>query len=330
MMDGQRKSELKQNVRLLLEGFPGLHENMDGTFSGEIDADYRDELSEETAGEICRSQNPWEAFYEMLDEGYSEYACELREQVCAEIELVLADGRFDGLSDDEREYIRDMVLELVYFDYPAEHYLKQDFCVNIMMNTGDGNYDYALNSVYPCWYGNCGERIDSKAGIVWLAGSQGYTKTQLWKALQDGDTANPEGFLDSMRVELANLPSSMSAVTFLVRMTLEQLMELNTAILWRDKQSVHYDTAKNPYCGYVILGKETRTGLFDPWVGGGSVLGIELEKDVRIPVKLIRCALPDGGGYRYEYSAGSVYGLCESAWTDSVKEIHLPKKIQAA
>ena len=51
---------------------------------------------------------------------------------------------------------------------------------------------------------------------------------------------------------------------------------------------------------------------------------IQLERDVKLPVKYIRSALPDGGdGYAVE----SVYGMCGSAWTrGGVKMIHAPMK----
>ena len=84
-----------------------------------------------------------------------------------------------------------------------------------------------------------------------------------------------------------------------------------------------YDVVRE-YCGYIILEKDTVTGLYDPWQGGGSVFEIQLERDVKLPVKYIRSALPDGGdGYAVE----SVYGMCGSAWTQGgVKMIHAPLK----
>ena len=55
-----------------------------------------------------------------------------------------------------------------------------------------------------------------------------------------------------------------------------------------------------------------------------SLLDIQLEKDVRIPIRFIRSALPDGGD---GYSIDSVYGMCGSAWRDTVKKIHVPNNI---
>ena len=143
-----------------------------------------------------------------------------------------------------------------------------------------GNYDYTLNAHYPCWYGNKqGEPIDEKASLVWLANQQGYTKEQLEQTLDQGDMANPKGFLQSVRVECANMSSHMQTLTFLVSMTLEQLLELNEMLAEREKVGHEYDARKRPDCGTITLGKETECGLYDPWNGGGSVLEIQLEKD---------------------------------------------------
>lgn len=87
-----------------------------------------------------------------------------------------------------------------------------------------------------------------------------------------------------------------------------------------------YDATENPYCGYITLDKRTETGLYDPWSGGGSVFEIQLEKDVHLPIRFIRSALPDGGDGRY--SVKSVYGMCSSVWRpEMVKEIHLLQKV---
>ena len=52
--------------------------------------------------------------------------------------------------------------------------------------------------------------------------------------------------------------------------------------------------------------------------GGGSCWGIQLEKDVEIPIKLICDALADGA--RGDYSIKSCYGCNSSCWKDAVKE----------
>lgn len=322
--------KMRAAVSAILDRKIGYCKQKDGTFECEIYADYRDEMDEKTAAEICSSSDPWLSLWEKMNEWYFEAECQYRSDLRKEVreELESDDGPYpQGFSNEEDAEFESVMDELVCWTYPEDHFLKQDFYVNIMLDTGDGNYDYTLNSVFPCWYGRPEETIDEKSSLLWLARQQGYTKTQLRKALLRGDMADPKGFLESCQVELANLPSHMATLTFLVRMTLRELIELNRCIKLQDRNGHLYDATKNPYCGYIVLGKETMTGLFDPWSGGGSVLEIELEKDVRIPIRFIRSAMPDGCDDCGRYGVGDVYGMCGSAWESSVKEIHAPKNI---
>ena len=322
--------KLKQAVSEILDTLLGYERQPDGTYSYEIYADYRDKLDTKTVIQILESKEPMETFWEQLDEGYWDYQWTLENELENEIRAKLTDedGPYpDGLSDEDDAMLRDVLLELVYFKLPTGHYLKQEFPVDIMVDTGDGNYDYTLNAAYPCWYGVYGAPIDDRAGIVWLAKTQGYTRGKLQRALRQGDIAEPKGFLETMRQELANLPSHMSTVTFLVELTLERLIELNRLIKLQDREGRHYDARENPYCGYIILDKNTETGLYDPWCGGGSCFEIQLERDVKLPIKYIRSALPDGGD---GYSVDEVYAMCGSAWkSGGVKIIHAPAKLAA-
>lgn len=316
---------LRAEVVKVLEGMWEVSKDKNGLFKYEIYADYRDEMRAETAIEILRAEDPEQSLWEKVDEWYADYEMELRADLEEKVEEKLTDedGPYpDGLIHSDGD-LHDLLLDLVYFALPYSHYLDQKFPVNIMVDTGDGNYDFTLNDLYPayCGYYNEGS-IDSKASVAWLAKTQGYTKGALRKALNDGDMKDPKGFLQSMRVEVANIASHMNTLTFLAEMNLLHLMDLNRLIKLQDRNGHFYDATKNPYCGYIIIDKKTMTGLYDPWGGGGSVFEIELEKDVRLPVKFIRSALPDGGD---GYGVGEVYGMCYSAWTQGgVKLIHAP------
>ena len=320
--------QLEAAVLDILDTLSGYQRQPDGTFRYEIFADYRDVMDAKEATEILRSADPIYMLYDRLNEWYQECQIYLADELEDDVREKLAAFYPDGFTDEDKDDIHDILTEKVCFELPVKHFLSQSFRVNIMVDTGDGNYDYTLNSVYPSWYGDHKSRIDNKAGIVWLAKSQGYTKTRLWKALREGDMANPKGFLESMRVEVANIASAMCTVTFLVEMTLENLIELNRLIRLQDRNGHFYDATMNPYCGYIILGKDTETGLYDPWNGGGSCFEIELEQDVKLPVKYIRSALPDGGD---GHSIESVYGMCGSVWQrGGVKLIHAPVKSLSA
>lgn len=315
---------IKQIVRETIENkMCAWQKKPDGYYHEEIYADYRDEMEDSTLKEIMKSEDPEQTFYEKMFEWYqdAEYEIErnLLEAVVASIETAAPTETYD---EDE---IKDEIRELVSIDYPYEHFLKQEFCVNIFVDTGDGNYDYVLNCVYPHYNGRCGETIDDKASILWLARQQGYTKTDLNKALRKGDIKDPHGFLESMRQEVINHGSHMGILTFLARMTLEEIFELNELLKLQDRNGHFYDAEKRPYCGYILIDKKAECGLYDPWGGGGSILELQLEKDVRLPIRFIRSATVDGGD---GCSIRNVYGTDSSIYReDVVKKIHAPKKV---
>jgi len=315
---------IKQIVRETIENkMCAWQKKPDGYYHEEIYADYRDEMEDSTLKEIMASEDPEQTFYEKMFEWYQDAEWEIEsnllEAVVASIETAAPTETYD---EDE---IKDEIRELVSIDYPYEHFLKQEFCVNIFVDTGDGNYDYVLNCVYPHYNGRYGETINDRASIVWLARQQGYTKTELNKALREGDIKDPKGFLESMRQEVINHGSHMGILTFLARMTLEEIFELNELLKLQDRNGHFYDAEKRPYCGYILIDKKAECGLYDPWGGGGSILELQLEKDVRLPIRFIRSATVDGGD---GCSIRNVYGTDSSIYReDVVKKIHAPKKV---
>lgn len=315
-MTDELKNEIK---RIIEEEYGTVSGRLGSCLVYEMYADYRDKMDNKTASEILNSDDPKQNLEEKLNEWYFESRLDYENELKDTIEERLDEK---GIEYDDDEIYK-IMCEMICFDAPRNHYLRQEFYTDIIIDTGDGNYDYTLNSVYPCYCGRKEDAHDDKASIVWLAKQQGYKKREFRKALVCGDIADPKGFLQSMRQELANLPSPISALTFLVKMTLGELIRLNNLIKLQDRNGHFYDALKNPYCGYIVLDKGTETGLYDAWSGGGSLFEIELEKDVRLPIRYIRSALPDGGDGNYSIS--ETYGMCGSCWRDTVKEIHEPK-----
>ena len=339
---------LAEAVRKELENLRYLfNEEDEHQFYMEAHASYDDSLDYSTIARIVESEDPETEFYTVLDEAWTYAVEDEYDYVVKEIESRMEKDGFDtDAMDDE---IREQVREQLTINAPYSHYLKQMVRVNVIMDTGDGNYDYTLNAQYPGTAYNAvrppqeGEEgyepydrenfISDKASIAWLASTQGYSRTQLHEALMNDDLLTAEKrrggkltFLESMRQEMENCGTSMPCVCFLVKMTLEDLLRLNALIRLQDRNGVFYDATKKPDCGTFRIGKDTATGLFDGWDGGGSLFEIDLEKDIDIPIRFIRSATPDVNNCQgIRWSVGDVYGMCESQWKDTAGKITDPE-----
>ena len=299
------------------------YDEKDGTFYCYVYASYDDAFSNKDIEEILLSEDPELRFHEAVEEGYNDYVWELRDEI--------ADTVMGGLypSDEAEEneiknFLNDLIWEKVEFVYPYDHYMDQVVNADLMIDTGDGNYDYGCNSVYPHYAGEPGSGIQDEASLVWLAETQGYSKKQLENALDDDDIEKPGKFLESVRQEVANESSLMNCLTFLVKMTVKELIRLNALIKLQEPDGKHFfDARERPDCGTLKISRRAHPGLYDPWYGAGSLFEIDLEKDIILPIKYIRSCLPDS---HFKWSVYSVYGMMSSAWQeDLISEVKGPE-----
>jgi len=299
-------SELKKVVVKYLKENCQRYANKDGqTYTIPIEASYDDKLEPKDIESILESDNPMKKLQVILYEGYNEAIWLLEADLLTEM---LNCEEYKTLDPDEsdEEKMQNILWEHCYFEPDIEHFLRQKVCTNIFINTGDADVDFTSNTHYPAYYGDAlghgyGMPIDERAAIIWLAKAQGYTLEQLCQALDEG---NPSGFLQSVREEELNLTSPCNTLVFLVDMELRQLLALNEQM--REKAS-----------GYLLLDKKAVCGLVNVWNGSGGLLGIQLEHEVKIPFDIIYSAMPDG--YVGRYSISSIYGLCDSTYTDTFK-----------
>lgn len=305
--------KMEHLIRFELDNKPELRKSGD-SYCYEIRADYSDGMDDDTAVEILCGDEPLQAFDEKMDEWYYDYKCDILSEIEQDVEdnLTADVGPYpEGFTEEEGGVFDDLMRKLVYVQAPEDFHLNQVFRVNIVVDTGDGNYDYALNSARLCSDGRHEQSINDKASVVWLAREQGYTKAQLQEAVMEENVLDPRGFLGTMRQEIESCTSHMAALVFLAEMSLRDLMELNRIIKLRGRDRRPCDATKDLGCGCITISKNAMTGLYDLWYGAGGVFGIELERDVRLPISYIRSALPDGGD---GYSIASVYGMSNSAW----------------
>lgn len=294
----------------------------DGVFTNTIYASYDDKITDKQAKEILLSDDPEMAFYEAVDARYEDYFLGIYEG-----EIVDRAVRKSYPADEEEEneifvYLREYIWEHLTHEYPYDHYKGQIFNVDLMIDTGDANYDFSLNPSDMDY----GKRIelDERASIVWLAKTQGYTKTDLEKILTKEDIDDQKGFLQTAWYEAANATSHMNCLTFLVKMSMQDLIEVNKLIRLQGPESdEECDADLRPDCGTMKLSRNVTVGFVDRFNGGGSCFGIQLEKDIELPIKYIHRCEPDVDK-TMDYSVESIFGMYHSAWKNAVSEIKPP------
>ena len=135
---------LNQAIIAILDTLIGYDHQEDGTYAYEIYADYRDKMDDKTAIKTLRSEDPMQAFYEQLDEWYQDYIQTLESELENTVMDKLLTGPYaDGMSGEDYDRVHDALMELAYFKLPEDHFMKQEFRVNILVDTGNGNFDYA-------------------------------------------------------------------------------------------------------------------------------------------------------------------------------------------
>lgn len=277
------KEEVVNKIRDYIKNNMYLNDEHDGEYSFDTYVDYDDEISTERLKKIFQDEITTQIQKE-FDEGY-------------------------------HDFIYEWVREHIHINFPFDEFLKRTVCVDITVDTGDANYDFTLNSFYE-------GKINDLASTVWLSKQQGYSKTQLNKAYNEGDYSK-NSFLESLVAEYVNECTGINALTFLVKMPLRQAI----AILEAKKELKKTITKDERYCPkkikdrkYLVLDKDVNCGLIDFWNGSGSLLELKLEKDVKLPIKFVHEISPDSC---YKWGFKNIYGCDDSFYEESLIRLSL-------
>jgi len=316
-------NRIVKRIKEVIDVHTYLRTDDNGNYYGEIYADYRDEFDESTIVDIFNSDNPRDSFYEKLD--FFDCECDYKDDVVNEIEEHFND---DDKAPDFKKYedfIRDWVYENVYFNYPYDHYLGQDVYIDVIVDTGDGNYDYTKNELFGCIYSEKGLDDREESALVWLMKQQGYEPDAITDFVLNENTQESK-LLKSIYQECINTTTCMNALAFFVKMSLGDALDLYEIVNNTGSNESEDNESTEPKPIEILLDKAIPCGLYDAWNGAGSVLDIELEKDVVLPIKYIDSALPDGCR---GYSVTSIYGMCGSFWSNGGLKINQPQGMAA-
>ena len=136
----------------------------EGFFSCEIYADYRDYAENNTIIKWCEADNPREVFNEDLFCWYQDLIFEYEDDVIDTVKKHWTDAELSF--DDNEEFIVDWIREHVTVELPTDHYLQQKVCVDIIVDTGDGNYDFVCNDIFPHYNARFGDVIQEEASVL--------------------------------------------------------------------------------------------------------------------------------------------------------------------
>lgn len=262
-----------------------------GRYESTIYVDYRDEIPTDIIKKIlaCKtSEQKMDMFHEYIYEAYCESEESIFEYIIKDIQKELEFMNMDYTD------IRDYIVDMVDIEYPHEEFLKTKVNANLIVDTGDGESDFILNTA-----SYMEDNIDDESSIKWLVNQQGYSTEELQKVLFDEDYEIKDVFMKSIYQELIDTTSSMNALTFLIDTTLEEL--------------INFDLDK---IESVTVSKNSNCGLIDYWNGAGGSLSINLKEDVVIPKKFIDSFTIDGN--RGRYGIDSIYGMSEDEWNGTI------------
>lgn len=289
--------------------------------------DYRErELSTRFLQKIFEANNPRMAFEERISEWEWDVSQYYWDDLINDLKAECTEEELEFWEENELE-VNDWVNEIFYWYYDPDDF-NNVLKVNIMVDCGNGNTDYTCDNVLN-WYGNYGDgNIDECSSMLWLAKTQ-KKATALRKACKAvhrndgyyvGREKQKDKFIESCLQEFENLSSHMGTVTFLVEMPLFKVFDLLELQKEEYDEKGKYDPRFNEKSkSYIVLDKKTMCGLYDPWGGSGSVLEIELDNDVKLPIKYAEICVE--GCKMRGYDVDEVYGLIRSCWGDTVKEI---------
>lgn len=308
----------------IVDKYPYEKHIKDGIFEAYVD--YDEEISDTTVDKILRSKHPIEKLADVLDEwsnNYNDYSYEELKDLAQEVLKNLNQDLLNAAEKEDfdlNEYVKDYVLENYRYEYDPQD-LNRDVCVNIIVDTGDGNYDFTLNSEREIHEETEDETIyylPKKAALTWLLKQQGVMDES--GTISDKSESN---LIKSALEEIENCTYEMGQLTFLVNMPLIECCELIEQINQESVLTPKYEPYLSAGTGALTLGKNCECGLFNPWNGAGSCLELQLEKDVVIPFKYIHEIRLDSveTSRSGKYSIHDAYGVDDSIWKDCLKEV---------
>ena len=283
--------------------------------NNEIYPDYRDEFDDSNFKKMAdlieknKNEKPIDVIMDYISSFYEDYEDYYWKEEIKSI-AKMANVDFDEIKDDDD--FREIVNEERYYTPPYDHWLDQEVCMDLVINSGDADFDFGSNGCIPPHYNGDLDYWDNEAcqaaSILWFIDKQDGNREDFKKFLEWNFDDNENSvcpfkeniwenkLYNSCFDELNNCGSHMNELIFLTKMTVKEWAE----------------TVENIRNGKPITIKAgTTAGLFDEWMGGGSILELPMVKDIEVKTEEIFKFEPDAA---LRYNVVDVYCPTEKMW----------------
>lgn len=247
--------------------------------------DYRDFEGIERLVVKCKTLDEFECeLQKSYDEAIAYEQNEVIDQLVKKVKSVYTG--YDDLSDDLYDYISEYVYNEVNVRYPFNEYLDHLIRVNMFITYGNSTDAET-------------DELDYKTLCKVLTKLDYIRPKTLLKELKNQEYKGDDGFLKSLQEEILNAyPSQFNYLTFIGEITIRE----------------YYRILENQKGTIIVFNYNTHGGFVDPYMGGGSILGINLPKDKPLSIKatnVYKLLIEESG---QKYTVNDIYGLPSQCW----------------
>lgn len=225
------RARLTEKIREVLQGMNGVSVDANGFYYCECEMSLRDSLSDAQISDVlagifrCRvngkeqieKTEPRNALCNILAECYQDEMWRIEDEI---LDVLREDSdiaaMFSGAGSDEEQMTEQLITcleDVWYVQPPVDEYLKQDVCMDIMLDTGDMNYGFACNYIDFSEIKSA-EDFDDNSSLLWLCEQQGITREELLAAYDKGSAHSDE--LLELRARKAELVAELLQFGFVL------------------------------------------------------------------------------------------------------------------
>jgi len=274
-------------------------ENNHGFYDIPMEWPFNEDIDVKIVQRILSSEDPKReldnVFYEMLESYFfSEDFSPTRQEII--VKQFISQETIDFIVKNKYS-LNEFIENCVNFKVDDSKLQNQMIDVDILVDTGDANYDFTPNIFANSRYSNIlgietVQDLPSYSSLVWLCEQQGISKKELLDYLHGNSTCFDlkDKLLQTTLDESQSTRKAMNVLTFCIKMPLSDAIEINRVINHEKNENDFIRPKKRKGKSYITISKDCTAGLYSPWESSGGDFSISLIEDVKLPIKYIYSA----------------------------------------